>query len=770
MTEETRGPQPDFWLWAGRVALIAVVALFGLRAALMDTGLGNVVEFLTGLAMGGAVVALAVVLARLGAAAFQRVPTTALVLLGAALLAVVFYDNVTPAEFLRTLLDTDAWEWPLDRPAPLDVLSVFTLILGVAFAAGLFLLGIRKELPQFGTRKRAAIGGACIVLLLAAWFNVASLVSDGNDPFPTEYRPISATPPDRLPLQIAAPDPTRRGSHPFVSLSYGAGENERRPEFGDGRDLESRTVDASPLLPEWKGIKKRMREWYWGFGLEEAPLNGLFWAPEGDGPFPLALIVHGNHGMEEYSDPGYAYLGELLASQGIIAVSVDQNYINGTWSGDFRGKEMATRAWLLLEHLRLWRDWNETPGHRFAGRVDMDNIALIGHSRGGEAVSIAYAYNSLPHFPDDATVGFDYGFDIQALVAIAQIDHRYPRRVELEDVNFLALQGSYDSDESAFHGLRQFNRIALSDDEYRFKAGLYIHGANHGQFNSIWGLEDASPPAAWGLNLDPIIGSVSQQKVAKAYVAAFLAATLKDDLSYLPLFRDPRRAAQWLPDLIYVQQFTDSTFVPIATFEEDLDVTTATADDVELAAYGMTLWREEELKHRDERLQGSSGVVLGWNGAEWPVYGITIPPELLPDDMSGNSVLSLSITASTETPPAEGDAEDEDADASSDEVAAPRFTIETRAADGSLISRKDSTDYANLAPPLKVRYLKSERLNKERYKADWEPILQTLEIPLVDIGGDVIPRIREILIIFDGEEPGVVILDDIGIRRINNGE
>ena len=95
--------------------------------------------------------------------------------------------------------------------------------------------------------------------------------------------------------------------------------------------------------------------------------------------FPLVLIVHGNHGMEDYSDDGYAYLGDLLASRGYIAVSVDQNYINGSWSGDFRGREMAARAWLLLEHLSLWRDWQNDPSHPLGSRVDLERIALIGH-------------------------------------------------------------------------------------------------------------------------------------------------------------------------------------------------------------------------------------------------------------------------------------------------------------------------------------------------------------------------------------------------------
>ena len=47
-----------------------------------------------------------------------------------------------------------------------------------------------------------------------------------------------------------------------------------------------------------------------------------------EGTFPLVLIVHGNHLMNDYSDPGYEYLGRSLASKGYIFVSVDENFLN----------------------------------------------------------------------------------------------------------------------------------------------------------------------------------------------------------------------------------------------------------------------------------------------------------------------------------------------------------------------------------------------------------------------------------------------------------
>ena len=74
-------------------------------------------------------------------------------------------------------------------------------------------------------------------------------------------------------------------------------------------------------LEDW--VESQLRQWYWGFDRTAFPLNAQVWFPEGEGPFPLVLTVHGNHDMADYSEFGYAYLGDLLASRGYIFVSVD---------------------------------------------------------------------------------------------------------------------------------------------------------------------------------------------------------------------------------------------------------------------------------------------------------------------------------------------------------------------------------------------------------------------------------------------------------------
>ena len=113
---------------------------------------------------------------------------------------------------------------------------------------------------------------------------------------------------------------------------------------------------------------------------------------------------------------------------------MDENFLNSSLA-DFvnplamrRGRENSVRGWLLLENLAQWRAWNADKSHPLYGKVDMDRIALIGHSRGGDAVDVANAFNGLDRDPDDATIPFDFHFKIKAIAAIAPIDGQYQPR------------------------------------------------------------------------------------------------------------------------------------------------------------------------------------------------------------------------------------------------------------------------------------------------------------------------------------------------------
>src|SRR5699024_6532794 len=106
-------------------------------------------------------------------------------------------------------------------------------------------------------------------------------------------------------------------------------------------------VDASHFITQWSD----KRAAFWGFQPDNFPINGRVWMPDGEGKYPLILMVHGNHTMEYLSTAGCDYLGEMLASHGFIFISVDQDYVNysnhlGQPNGNYK-----LRTWLLLQHL-----------------------------------------------------------------------------------------------------------------------------------------------------------------------------------------------------------------------------------------------------------------------------------------------------------------------------------------------------------------------------------------------------------------------------------
>jgi hypothetical protein len=177
------------------------------------------------------------------------------------------------------------------------------------------------------------------------------------------------------------------------------------------------------------------------------------------------------------------------------------------WEG--LDKENNARGWLLLEHLRVWHAWNVDEQNPFHSKVDTERIALVGHSRGGEAVALAAAFNRLPYNPDNAAARFDYGYHIRSIVAIAPVDRQYRptgSSTRLEDINYFTIQGSHDSDVSSFDGLNQFDRVRFTGKADVFKSTVYVYGANHGQFNTSWGEFDVG--VGFGTKLQPQIETV----------------------------------------------------------------------------------------------------------------------------------------------------------------------------------------------------------------------------------------------------------------------
>jgi dienelactone hydrolase len=601
---------------------------------------------------------------------------------------------------------------------------------------------------------------------------------------------------------LDAPDPGARGPYAVRTLYYGSGTDRNRPEYRDSVSITTPTVDVSKMVN--LGPAARERNEYWGFTPKEMPLNARVWYPDGPGPFPLVLVVHGNHDMRDFSDPGYDYLGELLASRGYILASVDENFING----GIRDENDA-RGWFLLRHVQLFEEFNEAEGNPFEGIVDLGNIVLIGHSRGGEAVANAAAFNRLSHYPDDATLTFDFGYDIQGIVSIAPVDGQYlptGRKVVVEDVSYLTFHGSHDGDVTSFHGLRIYDRLQFTDrSDFNFKSAIYVYRANHGQWNTVWGPNDNGPRSGRILDLRGLMPQEDQRRFAEIYVSAFLDVVTKGDKRYLPIFRDHRVIGQWLPETMYVTRFETSDFRPLATFEEDIDVTSGSTAGVVIRGDSLAAWKEQTLELRSSNRNNTSAsqenqaVVVGWNnriaGVDTASHG---PPARysveLPGGLSGawrlwsGSTLDFLLGPTNSVPgprkPAEGFGNDgmsdtraassqgDSADRNADDDAKVPVDLSVELTDRTGRSaRVTLSHYGAIRRPLETYVLRRGDLERQRFPSHWELIMQTYSIPLVDFLSDNrslnLHDIASISFVFDRVHAGEVAIDGIGFSDLD---
>lgn len=599
---------------------------------------------------------------------------------------------------------------------------------------------------------------------------------------------------------LRAPDPGLRGPYGVLTLYYGNGTDKNRLEYRDSVSLITDVVDASKLVNLGSSAGSRNR--YWGFSPKEMPLNARVWYPDGDGPFPLVLVVHGNHNMKDFSDPGYDYLGELLASRGYILASVDENFING----GIRGENDA-RGWFLLKHLEAFEDFNQEAGNPFEGKVDMDNIALIGHSRGGEAVANAAAFNRLAYYPDDASLEFSFDYGIKGIISIAPVDGQYlptGRKVVVEDVSYLTFHGSHDGDVTSFHGLRIYDRLKFNEsDLFNFKSAIYVYRANHGQWNTVWGSHDGGPRSGRSLDLRGLIDAEDQRRFSEIYVSAFLDVVLKGDKQYLPIFRDHRVIGGWLPSTMYITRFETSGFRPLATFEEDIDITAGTEPGVLLKGDSLETWKEELLGLRSSNRNNTSAsqenqaVTIGWNnrisGSDTTRHG---PPAKysveLPGGLSERWQLSeghtldfmLGPTNSVPTPRGDPDtaSSDEESDgreeegargSSTGDEAEPEVDLSVELEDAmGRVARVTLSDYGPIRRPLDTWILRRADQERARFADHWELILQTYSIPLGDFKAENqgldLGQLMKIRFVFDRVHAGEVSIDQIGFSDLDS--
>jgi dienelactone hydrolase len=187
-------------------------------------------------------------------------------------------------------------------------------------------------------------------------------------------------------------------------------------------------------------------------------------------PFPVILLAPGSISFPSK----YTSLAEDLASHGFIVVGdvpvgngITVPFPAGNVTPGYKGAMFDEWAGDLVFEIDQLKVWNETRGHLFYGRVDLERIGAFGHSAGGLIVA------RIPHMD-------------KRVKAIALLD---PGSVEPEDgkaIPVLILK----SEEAGLAGHPEVvKEKARTRDEYlrRAKPGIQmkILGAEHPSFTDL---------------------------------------------------------------------------------------------------------------------------------------------------------------------------------------------------------------------------------------------------------------------------------------------
>lgn len=327
--------------------------------------------------------------------------------------------------------------------------------------------------------------------------------------------------------------------------------------------------------------------------------------------YPLFVVVHGNG----HTFTNYAFLLEHLARNGFIAMSIHMQ----------SGLHGLARANAFFDHLTTIRT--------IFGTSLQNNIAVLGHSRGGEAVfKIARLNQSL-----------GLGIGLNALISLAPTDQYGRESINgVSAVPLFVLYGSKDDDVAGAasgsplirqSGFSLYDRFADKD-----KSMAFVYDASHNGF--VTHNEAFGPPPP-----PPLMTVADQQKILLAYCNAFSRMHLLGEVQWAGMF-----TGEWKPPQVNATgatiafQYRDTTRRTVDEFEgphAPTDWQTSTIGDAVSETGFPSAPVETQLFVNDSASpHDTGGVRLTWNSiGDQLVFNVPAGQR----DVSSFQVLSLRI-------------------------------------------------------------------------------------------------------------------------------
>ena len=321
---------------------------------------------------------------------------------------------------------------------------------------------------------------------------------------------------------------SRTTSGPVAIADYNLGDTAfTDPQSGTVSELRAEVYYPRVLVGRHPLIVLSHGSW---FGCDPKDSAAIWPCPAGSHPFP--------------SYQGYAYLGEALAAQGFVVVSISADGINVT------GTQLnySDRAHLMNEHLSLWEQLADhdsgplvgkfyDPGTGrvvapdFTGHVDMKDVGTMGHSRAGKAVMWQASDKHKSERPA--------GVQVKAVLGLAPVKFDVPEYDHsdtlITTLPFAVVTGGCDgavSEYGEYGGQTYLDDLEGQNTVADFS--ISVRYANHNYYNTNW-----SPPFDLGQDDSRCpsteLSQNQQHGALVRYASAFYRYELYGDPSALPI-------------------------------------------------------------------------------------------------------------------------------------------------------------------------------------------------------------------------------------------